>query len=162
MRLFAQNTVQNMIDFVDETSIYKNFPKVKLTITEERTGCFGGVEELGEKFTPSIVLSKPYITEYLIGGFIEYKHIENDPEIGTVLPVSWEHAVVLVLSHEMAHAVINMHELTKRHGLYVPRTYHAYSVHMIPEQYASQKKAHGKHWQFVYRALRNKFANDIY
>jgi len=159
LREYAQVIVNNMITFVDDTSIYKNFPELLLTIVEKDTGCFGGVRQEDTQFVPCIELSIPYITAYTLGGFPEYKHIEDDPEIGSVVPVSWEHTVAVVLSHEMAHAVVAMHELTKRFGLYVPRTYQAYSVGMIPSEYASQKKYHGRHWQFVYRELRNNFAN---
>lgn len=161
MRDFAQNTVKCMTEFVDDTSIYKNFPEIELTITEENTGCFGGVKIEGDHYIPCVELSIPYITGYTLDGFPEYPHIENDPEIGTVdVPISWQHTVTIVLSHEMAHAITLMHTLTKRHGLFVPRTYHAYSVDMIPQEYAIQKKLHGKNWQYVYRELRNKFANN--
>ncbi len=159
MRSYAQAAVKGMIDFVDNSSIYKNFPEVSIDVTEQNTGCFGGVRQEGDKFIPCIILSIPYITSYTAAGFPEYNHIEDDPEIGSIMPVSWEHTVAIVLSHELAHAVINMHELTKRFGLFVPRTYRSYSVDMIPEEYKCQKKAHGRHWQFVYRELRNKFAN---
>ncbi len=161
VQIFANEAVTRMTVFVDETSLYKNFPKTHITLTDELTGCRGGVGRSGTKLVPLIELCLPHITDYTLGGFQEYKHIEDDAEIGTVdRPVSWKHVVMVILCHELAHAVVNMHDITKRHGLYVPKTYHAYSIDLIETQYAKQKRLHGRKWQYTYRQLRNEFVNN--
>ncbi len=161
VRGYAESSIKKMAVFLDDTAIYRDFPKTKLSISNKNTGCKGGARQICGEFVPCIDISIPYITEYTLTGFHEYDHIYEDTEIGSIeSPITWRHVLTAVMCHEMAHAVVMMHELNKQNGkMLIPETYHSYSVDFIRSTCDSEKKNHGAHWQFTYRQLRNEFVN---
>jgi hypothetical protein len=160
VRGYAQSSIRRMAIFLDDNAIYRDFPKTKLSITNNETGCKGGARQINGLFVPCIDISVPYVTEYTLTGFHEYDHIYEDPEIGSIeFPTTWRHTLAAVICHEMAHAVVMMHELTKTDKIVIPETYHSYSVDFIRTSCANERKSHGTHWQYTYRQLRNEFVN---
>jgi hypothetical protein len=162
VRGYAKSSIKQMAVFIDETAIYRDFPVTKLSVTTKNSGCKGGVRRINDEYIPCVDISIPYITEYTLTGFHEYDHIYKDVEIGSIEhPISWKHVMAVVLCHEMAHAVVNMHECTKKHGgaVTIPETYHSYSVDFIRSSFATERKHHGVQWQYTYRQLRNEFVN---
>lgn len=157
---YIQQTVKGIREYVNETSIYPDFPSMKIRITGERTGCQGGTKMIDNIVVPYMEISLPYITEYTLSGFVEYQHISNDAEIGSIdHPCSWKHTMCVVICHEMSHVIDMMHIHYKVATKKVPRTFHSLSVELIGKEYENQKKYHGRRWQYVYRHLRNQFVN---
>jgi hypothetical protein len=160
MKEFATETINNMRGYLNETAIYRSFPDVILNVTDKNEGCLGGVKKVRKRYEPYIQISVLYITDYTICGYYEYAHIEADEEIGSIEhPVTWKHSLQVVLCHEMAHAVVMMHNIYKKLKVPVPVTYHAYSPDLIPSDYERERKYHGIQWQYVYRELRNEYVN---
>lgn len=86
--------------------------------------------------------------------FTEYKHIEQDPVIGSIKG-NWKTIITALVAHEFAHAldysVDAWPHLTKPEGFsaYNPKT-------------NREKRGHGESWQLIYRDLREKFVNNGY
>lgn len=159
MERFATTTITDMREFLNKTAIYRSFPDVILNV-EETGSCLGGVKKVRKRYEPYVQISVLYITDYTICGYYEYAHIEADEEIGSIEhPETWKHSLQVVLCHEMAHAVVMMHNIYKKLAVPVPITYQAYSSDLIPSEYEIQRKYHGPQWQYVYRALRNEYVN---
>jgi hypothetical protein len=84
--------------------------------------------------------------------FIEYKHIQNDPVIGSI-DGNWKTVLGTLIAHEYAHALdFNVDPwpyLTKPTGFvaYNPKT-------------QREKRGHGESWQLIYRDLRENFINN--
>lgn len=84
--------------------------------------------------------------------FVEYKHIQNDPVIGTING-NWKTVIGALVAHEYAHALdFNVDPwpyLTKPTGFvaHSPKT-------------RLEKRGHGESWQLIYRDLRTKFINN--
>lgn len=84
--------------------------------------------------------------------FTEYKHIQDDPAIGTITG-NWKAVIAALVAHEYAHALDYSVEpwpyLTKPNGFcaYNPKT-------------NREKRGHGESWQLIYRDLRQNFVNN--
>lgn len=84
--------------------------------------------------------------------FNEYKHIQEDKEIGTIKG-NWKTVIAALVAHEYAHALDYTIDpwpyLTKPAGFsaYNPKT-------------RREKRGHGENWQMIYRDLRENFVNN--
>ena len=160
LALYITHLVKGMRGYVHDTQIYRDFPTTKIRIHSDMTGCQGGIKTVCGVVVPYMEISTPYITDYTLTGFVEYTHICNDEEIGSIpKPCSWRHTVAAVICHEFAHSIDMMHENYKVHGHTIPEMFNTWSVDLIEESYSIQKQYHGARWQFVYRTLRNEFVN---
>lgn len=84
-------------------------------------------------------------------GFTEYPHIKNDDEIGSRVCDTWQEYLMVLICHEVAHAI----EFSAvMYGGTLPR--------VTSTEYGflnGNPDDHGPVWQTIYRKLRNKFVN---
>lgn len=76
--------------------------------------------------------------------FIEYSHINKDPEIGAFKSDNAEHHMDALLAHELSHAI---------------QYWIKYESKYFYDTTGKDFSAHGEIWRDLYRALRNEFIN---
>lgn len=115
-------------------------PDLVVDWSERRTDHWGGT---GYDSNPEISLAGREIRP---GKHYEYRQYRDDPTIGSMDCRHWKSAALLLLAHEMAHCV-QFYRLDRRLAALGPNK-------------RVKDAAHGPIFQWIYRKIREGYAND--
>lgn len=138
MEIYARNR----FGLVDDWNV-----KIRFSRAGHRTTSWGGV-----RFNqPFVSIAVPfYIFKNPVGmKFKEYDHIADDPEIGTETYNDWAEFIIMLTTHEVAHAI--QHSFKYAYGLFKKESNHGGMC------FDDMIEGHGEGWQAIYRELRVKY-----
>lgn len=150
VKAFATVLIDNIQEYVRQKYRLRLFDLgVRLDFSERRRISWGGKRD-GQEY---ISLSLRSFTKGR-NSLKEYAHIARDPQIGSVYDVTWKHALAVLITHEIAHAVKAVKYST---GCVDTNRL----VELYPSWPSYDIKPHGELWQMIYRDLRGTYVNNF-
>lgn len=125
---------------------------VKLDWSKRRRRSYGGVIRIRSVLRPSISIALwPQIQRYKDGRYHEYPSVAARPDIGSTDLFAPEHGIMVVIAHEVSHAV-----------QYCPEWVTSMIDQGIlwPVKLPKNDRPHGKRFKYLYRLLRVGYVNS--